>query len=301
MWFTSAIISAILITLAAIFLVYRLFLYQPQNFKPPLNPPAVQNTQPSENKISNPTAVTSPTPIPSVSVKASGKPKASPTPKAIIGSFTVLQNNVANQSSSQTGVTNISGLIDISGTPPSGSSIVITARQNGTGNNFQTVVDSIKAQDSENWSWTSATNGTTYDLIAVLKGKSGGSDIDYAKSPTYTLKAPSSGQVFQVDVGYSLATPTGTITVTCNNHYSNNTWSATVNYPAVEGAKYYWLQIGSTSGDTNIADISKSGQTQDTTLTDSVNYYTQYAVSSVSNPTAYQYSSFSSTQTIHCP
>lgn len=299
MWFTSAIISAALITLTAIFLVYRLFLYQPQNFKPPPNP--VQNIQAPENKTSNPSTAATVTPSPLGSAKASGKPKASPTPKAIIGSFTVLQNNVVSQSSAQSGVTTISGLIDISGTPPSGSSIVITARQNGTSNNFQTVVDSIKPQDSENWSWTSASNGTTYDLIAVLKGKSGGADVDYAKSPTYTLKAPSSGQVFQVDVGYALATPTGSITVTCNTHYSNNTWSATVNYPSVEGAKSYWLQIGSTSGKTDIADIAKSSQTQDTTLTDSVNYYAQYAVSSVSNPTAYQYSSFSSAQTIHCP
>jgi hypothetical protein len=303
MWFAAAIVSTVLITLASIFAFYRVFLYKPA---PPFSPPpgqiqtARQESKTEGNGSNQNTPPAPSSPSASATPASSKKPKPSSTPRAMIGSIRIIQNNTA-QTTTQGSNSTISGLIDMSGTPPSGSSIIIAARKAGSNSDFSTVVDSVKPQDSENWSWTSATTGTSYEMIAVLKGKSGTEDVDYAKSQTYTLKAPFSGQIFQVDLGYTLAAPTGTITVSCNTHYSNNTWAAVVTFPEVSGAKKYWLQIGTTSGNNDVADIAKSTQTQEATFNDSVNYYAQYAVSSVSNPTAVQYSSFSSPQTIHCP
>lgn len=296
MSFPAAIIVVTLLTFISIFGFYKIFLDKPsyEDTKPI---PSVSVLTPKPTIKPQTQSSAKPSDLPSGSTSPSTSNKPSPSVKSI----TILQNNVNNQTVSKSDSSIISGLIDISGTPPSGSSIVITIRKNGTNEQFQTVVDAIKPQDSENWSWAAAENGVSYDMIAVLKGKSGGVDIDYAKSQTYTIKAPAYNQIFIVDVGYALSTPTGTITITCNTHYSNNTWYATVNFPIITGALMYKLQTGKTSGGSDIADIAKNAQTQDVTLNDSVNYYAQYAVAAVSNPTSYQYSAFSSPKTIRCP
>lgn len=296
MSFPAAIIVVTLLTFISIFGFYKIFLDKPpyEGTKPT---PSVSAVTPNPTTQPQTQSSIKPSGLPSRNASPSTPNKPSPSTKSI----TILQNNVNNQTVSQSGSSIISGLIDISGTPPSGSSIVITARKSSTNEQSQTVVNGVKPQDSENWSWTAAENGVSYDMIAILKGKSGVVDIDYAKSQTYTIKAPAYGQIFIVDIGYALSTPTGTITINCNTHYSNNTWAATVNFPQISGALMYKLQIGTTSGGSDIADIAKNAQTQDVTVNDSVNYYAQYAVATVSNPTSYQYSAFSSPNTIRCP
>lgn len=295
MSFPAILVAITLITLGLIFGVYKFFLNKPL---PPAPSPAAQVINTFIPPQLNPQVSVKPSTVPIKSAPPSPTNNSVTLPKSTIGSVTVLQNNLATN---QTGSSTISGLIDIAGTPQSGTSIVIVARKSGTNDPFQTVVNGVTAQDSQSWAWNGAQGGTNYDMVAVLKGTSSGVDIDYAKSQTYTVVAPAYSQIFIIDVGYIFGAPTGTITVTCNTHYSNNTWYATVNFPAVNNALKYWLKVGTTSAGSDIANIEKNAQSQDVTLNDSVNYYAQYSVSPVSNPTAYQYSAFSSSNQIRCP
>lgn len=296
MWFPIALVSSTLLTLISIFLVYQFVINKPviqneqqrlsQASPVPLGPP------PESLPVSSPPSV-----VPSPSITP--KPKASTRPSTI-GTLTVLQNNLS-QSSQTSGSSTISGTITLTGSIPSGTSIVIVARENGTTNQYQTVVSGISPTNNTTWTWNSAKSGTTYNLIAILKGSSGGVDTDYAQSQTYTIKAPATSQAITLNAGASFSAPTGTITVNCKTHNSDNTWLATVSFPAVSGALMYKLQLGSTSGASDTASATANTQSLDVKINDSVNYYAQYSVAGVSNPTDAQYSSFSTPQTIRCP
>lgn len=283
--------AAVLITGISVFSVYQVFFNNSASNSPSPSP-VVESSFPPEN-LSSPQPSQSPQ-YPTNSPSPTTYPVIKPSPAVI----TLLQNNSTTQTS---GNSIISGSIYLSGTAPSGTSIVIVARPHGTNAPSLTVASGVTAQTGSTWSWNSAQKGVEYDMVAVLKGQSSGQNVDYAQSLSYNLTAPTSGFMMTVNVGYIMSAPTGNITVTCNTHYSNNTWYATVNFPQVNSALMYWLQVGSTSEGTEIADISKNAQTQAVTLNDSQQYYAQYAVSPVSNPTSAQYSPFSGAHTIKCP
>lgn len=224
------------------------------------------------------------------------------------GAVTVIQNNTAQGSTSPstTGASTISGTINFNGSAPSGTSIVILAQPAGAQNQYQVVVNGIQPVNGAVWSWSGAIAGASYNMVAVLKGNSSGQNTDYADSQTYTVAAPASNQLFTLNTGIPMGAPTGSVYTTCNTHNPNNTWAATVNFTSVSGAQSYILQVGSTSGGSDIVNTSVQAQnagvqTVNATLTDSVIYYAQYAVSSVSNPTPAQYSPFSGAYTIKCP
>ncbi len=298
----SAIIAVTLITLISIFGFYKLFLNTPS-----VNNPAVISQEAGENLIPSPSPNSlesdkpaNSSPKPSISKKSGSTPAPNPSPEAI----TLLQNNIAgnlnSNPASSVASSTISGTINLVGTAPSGTSLVIAARQTGSNKQFKVVLDGITAQNNASWSWSGAQDGVRYDLFAVLKGKSGSIDTDYASSPSSTVTAPYQGQVFIVDAGYALSMPTGTITVTCNTHTSDNKWLAVVNYPAVSGAQMYKLHVGTTSGGSDVVDSTKNAQTADVIFNANIVYYASYAVASVSNPTSYQYSPFSSPQIVRC-
>lgn len=304
MWFPVAIITSTLVTLTSIFAIYKTFLDKPL----PSSPPGQQVVNFAPSPANTPTPQGSPTPKSSndqTSSKSSSKPRASVSKASPIGTLTILQNNTSsstNQTSNQTtGSSKISGTISLIGTPPSGSSLVVAARPTGSGQQFTVIIDGITAQNNAAWSWNQAQDGVRYDVFAVLKGKSGSVDIDYASSPSSTVTAPYQGQVLVVDIGYTLSAPTGSATVSCTSHLSNNSWNTTVNFPAVTGAKMYHVQIGTTSGGNDLLDVTLDAQSVTPNLNDSTNYYFRYSVASVSSPTAYQYSSYSSASTIRCP
>lgn len=312
MWFSAAIIASTLITLTSIFAVYKTFLEKP--LPPPQSPgQQIVNASPLPSGAS---AAQNPSPAPAAAgqqspVKSSVKPKSSISKTSTIGTLTVLQDNTSNATSNGTssqtsGSAKISGTISISGTIPSSSSIVIVARENGSGNQYQTVVSGVTTTTGSTWSWNTAQSGKAYDMLAILKGSSGGVNTDYATSQTYTVTAPASSQTFTISASAPMSAPTGTITTTCTTHNSNNTWYATANFPTVSGGEVYKLQVGSTSGAADITQVtqnaqSTTNQTVSVTLTDSTLYYAQYSVAGVPSPTSYQYSAFSTTQTIKCP
>lgn len=295
MGFSIAIVASTIITLASIFTVYKVFLDKPAT---------TQSETVTHQASPSPSAYATTSKRDMTSSPNPPVPKTPATPKPSEKKITLLQNNTALNPSANpspsTGSSIISGTINLIGSAPSGSSLVIAAKPTGSGEQFKVVIDGITPQNNASWSWNQAQNGVRYDLFAVLKGKSGSVDIDYASSPSSTVKSPYQGQVLIVNLGYALSAPTGSITITCNSQ-SNNYWTAVVNYPLVQGALMYKLQVGSTSGGSDIADGTKNAQTQDVTIKDSITYYSRYAVSSVSNPTTYQYSAFSTPQAIRCP
>lgn len=302
MRFAGLLTGVTVLTLILIFGFYRLFLYKPS----PANPPSqISNSQATQTAESLPVASEAPAPKVLKTPSPSPKPKSSPT-KSTIGTITVLQDTTDRYSSTTAQSSTISGTISFTGTAPTGTSIVIVARANGTSDPYKTVVSGISATNGATWNWSSAQNGKTYDMIAILKGSSGGIDTDYASSQTYVVTAPAFLQIFSVNAASAPAAPTGTVTTTCATHLSNNTWTASVNFETTTGAQMYKLQVGSTSGASDIINTSQSAQSGSTqnvtaTLTDSVVYYAQYAVATAPNPTAAQYSPFSTPVSIKCP
>lgn len=305
MKFAAILIGVTILTLALIFGVYKLFLQPATQNSDTKLPVTVTGTETNLPIQASPEASDS-APAP-VSPSPSGKPKAS-TFKSTIGTLTVLQNNTGNQTSSPSSVGNstISGTISFSGTAPTGTSIVIVARPNGTTDAYKTVVSGIAASNNSTWSWTLAQTGKAYDMIAILKGSSGGVDTDYAASQTYVVTAPALNQIFSVNAAAAPSAPTGTITTTCYSHNSNNTWYAYVNFPTVSLAQAYKLQVGTTSGGSDLANTSQNAQsgtnqTISVTINDSISYYAKYAYASVPNPVSVQYSAFSTPMAIRCP
>jgi hypothetical protein len=304
MRFAAILTGVTILTLISIFGVYKLFLYKSS---PQSSEGQIITTNNSEATQSLPVSSAAPAVkvIASPTLSPSAKPKVSST-RSTIGTLTVLQNTVSQSSSATAQSSTISGTINFTGTAPTGTSIVIVARLSGTSDSYKTVVSGISATNGASWSWTSAQNGKAYDMIAILKGSSGGIDTDYAASQTYIVTAPAFLQIFSVNASVAPTAPTGAITTTCATHLSNNTWTAAVNFETVTGAQSYKLQVGTTSGASDVVNVSQaaqSGTTQNTntTLTDSILYYAQYALATAPNPTAAQYSPFSTPITIKCP
>lgn len=305
MKFAAILIGVTILTSALIFGVYKLFLQPATQNSDTKLPVAITGTQTSL-PIQAPPQASSSAPAPA-SPSPTSKPKAS-TFKSTIGTLTVLQNNTGNQTSSPASVGNstISGIINFSGTAPTGTSIVIVARANGTTDAYKTVISGIAASSNSTWSWTLAQTGKVYDMIVILKGSSGGVDTDYAASQTYVVTAPALNQIFSVNAASAPSAPTGTITTTCYSHNSNNTWYAYVNFPTVSLAQVYKLQVGTASGGSDLANTTQNAQSGtnqiiSVTINDSISYYSQYAYASVPNPTSAQYSAFSTPMKIKCP
>lgn len=307
MWFPAALISSTLITIISIVAVYKIFLDHPE---------ITQQTRQQATLLPSPTPAVEPSPIssPSASTPLSQSNLSTPTPKpSKTPAIIVLSNNTTSSpsyssltTSTPTGSGTISGTINLSGTIPSGTSVVVVAREHSTNNPYQVIVSGIAASDDAAWSWKSAKHTTVYDMIAILKGSSGGVNTDYADSQMYVVTAPALNQIFDINAGYSMNAPSGSITTTCTNKTSGNTWTVSVNFPSVTGAQSYWLQIGTTSGAADLSQVKQNASSGDnqvvnTTFTDSILYYARYAVASVTNANDVQYSPFSAEQTVKCP
>ena len=206
-----------------------------------------------------------------------------------------------------TGSSAISGTINFNGSAPGGTSIVILAKQ-PSDTQYQVVVNGVTPANGATWTWNGANAGTTYNMVAVLKGQQNNQNIDYADSQTYTVAAPAQNQLFTLNTGISMGAPSGSVWITCGTKNNSNVWSGnTVNFTSVNGGQYYSFQVGSTSGGYDIANIQQAAQSTTnqtigvSNLNDSVIYYAQYAVSSVTNPTPAQLSPYSGVYTLKCP
>lgn len=203
----------------------------------------------------------------------------------------------------------ISGTMNFNGSAPANSSIVILAKL-PTDANYNVVVNGVTPSNGATWSWNGAVAGATYSMVAVLKAPTSNtnSTYDVADSQTYTVAAPAQNQLFTINTGIAMGAPTGSVWVTCGTKGSNNAWTGnTLNFSSTAGAQYYTFQVGSQSGGSDILNISQVAQstTNQTiplgSINDSVIYFAQYAVASVTNPTPAQMSPFSNAYTFKCP
>lgn len=209
---------------------------------------------------------------------------------------------VVTKTDSGTGT--ISGTINLNGVVPSGASIVILASTPGA-NKYQTVLSGISPTNGTSWSWTSAQAGTAYQLVAVLKTANLN---DISVSSAIDVTAPAANESLTLNSNASLPQPANLPSITCNvKNSATNSWSATINYSTIPGAQTYWLQLGSTSGGSDLINVTQTSVngvyvTANATLNDSVNYYAQYAYSmSPGVAMGSNFSAFSASSTIHCP
>lgn len=198
----------------------------------------------------------------------------------------------------------ISGTINLNGVVPSGASIVILATSPGS-SDYQTVVSGISPTNGVTWSWNGATPGQSYQIVASLKNSSLN---DIAVSAAATVSAPAANEVLTLNSNASLPAPANLPSITCNTkNQSTNSWSVTINYSSIPGAATYWLQLGSTSGGSDLINVTQGPSnnvyvTANATLNDSVTYYAQYAYSlSPDVAMGSNFSGFSPTQAVHCP
>lgn len=243
--------------------------------------------------------VTAPASNEQLTINSSAQPPVTPTPAAGSSSPT------ASAQGSQT----ISGTINYNGQTPPNSRIVLFQRITGT-QNFQVAQNNITPANGSTWSFTGAVAGTSYDLLAVLKQQqSNGTDKDISDSNTLTVSAPASGEVLNINSGFTLPQAPGPITLTCGNLPSGSqTWPATISFQTVPNAGSYWFQIGSTNGGSDYQNFTQNGtnnqvQIIQQNMSNDVTYFARYAYSEVANQGTYssQFSPFSSSQSIRCP
>lgn len=203
------------------------------------------------------------------------------------------------------GSSTISGSININGVVPSGATVVILDTTPGSSTNYQTVVSGISPMSGATWSWTSAQAGVAYQLVAVLKNSNSN---DISVSSPMTVTAPAANEAFTLNSNTSLPAPANLPSITCNTkNPSTNSWSATLNYSSIPGAGTYWLQLGSTSGASDMINVTQGSSnsvyvTANATLNDSVSYFAQYAYSmSPGVAMGSNFSGFTSPQVVHCP
>lgn len=164
------------------------------------------------------------------------------------------KSNPSSQNASlASDASSISGSVDLNGTPPTGSTIAIMAKQNGQAN-ATPVVSSIAAVDGAVWSWNEAKTNVEYILVASLiaNGKT------IATSKKLVLIAPGDSEVLRINVPSQPATsqtqaaisgtfnlngyipPNSTITIATRQVGTNSFVNVLSNLPAVDSSIWSW-------------------------------------------------------------
>lgn len=121
----------------------------------------------------------------------------------------VLTLNIESESGTQNAV--ISGNIIVNGYIPEGATISVKGRSLGE-QEFTTVAQNLPGQPRQFMSYTTATEGTTYDVVGTLYAQDGTTII--GTSPTLTVTAPAVNETLTINSTAILpATPTPTPTV----------------------------------------------------------------------------------------
>lgn len=91
-------------------------------------------------------------------------------------------------------VSTISGVLNINGYIPQGSTISLSA-QKQSGSNFETVVTGLAAKDQGQWTWNSALAGQTYNLKASLVSAS----TEISVSALQVITAPATNELITIN------------------------------------------------------------------------------------------------------
>ena len=202
--------------------------------------------------------------------------------------------------------TTINGFVTLNGNTPPNSSVVIYWRKSGTGE-YTVALDGIEAIDGAKWSIKNASQGTMYEMFAVLKQKESNQDKDIAGSGSQLVSAPANNIFFKINSGFQLPGAVGSISLTCKNHDNvSNKWDATISYQSILGAKAYWFEVGTTSTWNDVLNqkalaVGASYQTAYVHISDSVIYYTRYASNNTGSFEDSSFSPFSGVSNIKCP
>ena len=105
--------------------------------------------------------------------------------------ITVLKGPLPNFASQ---TSTISGIIDLNGVTPSGSTIAIGERKVGE-KDFNIIVSNLPAKDLVNWSWNGASVNSVYEIQAYLQNN--GQNV--ASSGINVLTAPAMNEVLTIN------------------------------------------------------------------------------------------------------
>ncbi len=199
-----------------------------------------------------------------------------------------------------TGKATLWGTVQINGSIPAGSSIAVFKKDQNDSQYIQIV--KLGAADDVQWGWNDAIGGRQYLLKAVLTNN----NVFLGESPELAATAPADHEILIVNIGSKPPKPQSGVTYQCNS-LSNNNWTATLNYQAINNAQTYWIEVGDQPGNNNIINAkvpSTNQSTQTFTLNNVVNnntYYVQYAYANCSGCTdSSQFSLFSGMTQMVC-
>lgn len=201
----------------------------------------------------------------------------------------------------------ISGLINLNGVLPSGSTITISAQAGGSSQN-NVVVTGISALNGATWSWNNAQSGTSYTLQASVVNNGTVTNLSQA----LTVTAPASNEVLTINGQNQPSTPpANSMTNTCVGQ-NNGLWQVQItfnNNSVVTNAQQYQLTIGNNSGGNQILSTnlgpnnpSNPGQSQSYTtgylFASGVTYFAQWAYATCTNCNTF--SSYSPSLQFYC-
>jgi len=114
----------------------------------------------------------------------------------VIGAF-LFKKFGSNSSSTVSASTAIAGTLNINGVVPSGSVLVLSQMESGSGaapTEFSTVNNPT---DQASWTFSGAQSGKTYIIQGMLKSSNG---VELSKSNTITVTAPATNQVITINL-----------------------------------------------------------------------------------------------------
>lgn len=192
----------------------------------------------------------------------------------------------------------ISGKITLNGAIEPNSTILMLQKLPGDKN--YTAFDRIPAVNGSTWKFDEAVSGAKYDITATLQVN----EQDVSKGTVLTVTAPAENEVITIDTNFSLNPPTQEPSTACVNQQEGR-WNVTITYKAVNNAKQYHLQAGSSQGGTNVLNETTNATGSDITRNVLINagqdYYTRYAYSTSSGCSENQcFSSYSPTRVFRC-
>ena len=166
----------------------------------------------------------------------------------------------------------ITGLVAISGTPPSNSTVTIGAKVKGT-DNWEPVVTDLSSREPIEYVWKQALEGTTYDMQAFLVDSGG----IFSQSQVSQTTAPTSNVNFEIIVSELPPPPKGSLQVDCVQKNTSTMWQVSLTYNInnpTTVAKQYRLGIGTSRTGDLILDAVVVPSSPDVTQT----YTTDYIV-----------------------
>lgn len=218
----------------------------------------------------------------------------------------VLVINSAAPAQSMTG--SVSGKFNVNGQIPNGATITLAARKSGTPN-FTPVQTGITPTDGTSWIYQGVQVGVSYDILAYLVVN----NVNYTQSQLLVVTAPAHNEVLTINAASQPSAPPQTsITFNCPGVNNSNQWQVAIQYNQNNvnpGAQAFILQLGSTSGASDIFSIqtapSNPSQAQTYTsnfiLNQGQTYFAQYAYSTCQSCTNLTfYSQFSSPIPVRC-